>query len=65
MLLLVPVAPLLVLLRTASRPKLALVCLLLWHFFEPQYQDFYKYFREREPLARVGYSVYVYRVDPR
>jgi len=40
MLLLVPVAPLLVLWRTASWPKLALVCLLLWHFFEPQHQDF-------------------------
>jgi hypothetical protein len=53
MLPLVPVAPLLVLLRTASRPKLALVCLLLWHFFEPQHQDFYKYFRE-EGTPRKG-----------
>jgi len=37
--------------------------LLPGHLFEPKYQDFYKHFREREPIAKVGYSIYVYRVD--
>jgi len=33
------------------------------HFFEPRYRDYYGYFRGMEPIAKVGYSIYVYRVD--
>ncbi len=38
--------------------------LLPGHLFEPEYQEYYKHFRERKPIAKVGYSIYVYRVDP-
>jgi len=34
--------------------------LLPGHFFKPQYQDYYKHFRERTATARAGYSIYIY-----
>lgn len=37
--------------------------LLPGHFFRDKYRDFYKTFRDREPLARVGYSIYVYKIE--
>jgi hypothetical protein len=37
--------------------------LLPGHFFQPKYRDFYKRFREMEPVAKVGYSIYVYKVN--
>lgn len=35
--------------------------LLTGQFFDPPYRDFYKAFRERQPIAYAGYSIYIYR----
>ncbi len=37
--------------------------LLPGHFFEPRYRNYYRAFREMEPIDRAGNSIYVYRVD--
>lgn len=37
--------------------------LLPGQFFTPKYRDFYRVFRELKPVARPGYSMFVYRVD--
>ena len=34
--------------------------LLPGHFFAPQYQDYYKHFRDRQPTARAGWSILIY-----
>ncbi|MEZ5356373.1 MAG: glycosyltransferase family 39 protein [Bryobacteraceae bacterium] len=36
--------------------------LLPGFLFQPPYRGYYAYFRDREPLARVAHSIYVYRV---
>jgi hypothetical protein len=38
--------------------------LLPGHFFAPKYRDYYAAFRAMTPVARPGYSIFVYRVDP-
>jgi hypothetical protein len=38
--------------------------LLTGHLWEPQYRDYLKPFRDREPVARIGYSIYLYRIGP-
>jgi hypothetical protein len=37
--------------------------LLPGHFFAPKYRDYYAAFRTMTPVARPGYSMFVYRVD--
>jgi hypothetical protein len=37
--------------------------LLPGQFFAPKYRDFYRVFRGLKPIARPGYSMFVYRVD--
>ena len=37
--------------------------LLPGHFFPPKYRDYYAAFRRMTPVARPGYSIFVYRVD--
>jgi hypothetical protein len=37
--------------------------LLPGQFFAPKYHDYYARFRAMEPVARPGYSIFVYRVD--
>lgn len=37
--------------------------LLPGHFFAPKYRDYYAAFRTMTPVARPGYSLFVYRVD--
>jgi hypothetical protein len=37
--------------------------LLPGYFFDPKYRDFYAEFRAMKPVARPGYSIFVYRVD--
>lgn len=36
--------------------------LLPGHFFERKYRDFYRAFRDRQPIATAGYSIYIYRI---
>ena len=38
--------------------------LLPGHFFPPEYRDYFQWFREREPIARAGYSIFIYEVLP-
>ncbi len=37
------------------------VSLLSGHLFAPEYRDYFAAFREREPVARAGNSIYIYR----
>jgi hypothetical protein len=37
--------------------------LLPGHFFGPQHRDYYKVFREMEPIAKAGYSIHIYLVE--
>jgi hypothetical protein len=37
--------------------------LLPGYFFNPKYRDFYAEFRAMKPVARPGYSIFVYRVE--
>lgn len=37
--------------------------LLTGQFFEPEYRDYFLLFRSRKPVARAGYSIYVYRIE--
>jgi len=37
--------------------------LLPGHFFDTPYRDYFLYFREREPEAKIGYSIFIYKVD--
>ncbi len=37
--------------------------LLPGHFFRPQYRRYFHAFWERRPVARVGYSIYIYRME--
>lgn len=39
--------------------------LLPGHFFAEKYRDFYAEFRSMKPVARPGYSIFVYRLDLR
>lgn len=32
------------------------------HYFEPEYREFYRHFRNRTPTARAGYSIFIYDV---
>lgn len=36
--------------------------LLPGDFFKSPYEDYYKYFRDRQPAARAGYTIYIYEV---
>jgi hypothetical protein len=36
------------------------VNMMLGYFWEPQYRDYFRYFREREPDAKAGYSIFLY-----
>ncbi len=40
--------------------------LLPGHFFKPAYEDYFRFFRNRTPSARAGWSIYIYdlRNDP-
>jgi hypothetical protein len=38
--------------------------LLPGHFFAPVYRDYFRYFREREPDARAGHTIFIYKVPP-
>lgn len=38
-------------------------CFLPGHFFAPKYRDYYAEFRNRRPVAVVGGSILIYRVD--
>ncbi|MBI4875468.1 MAG: hypothetical protein HY822_12615 [Acidobacteria bacterium] len=38
--------------------------LLPGHLFEKPYQNYYRAFWGLEPVAKAGYSIYVYRIDP-
>jgi hypothetical protein len=38
------------------------VNMLLGYFFPPGYQDYFGYFRERQPVARAGWSILIYEV---
>ena len=35
--------------------------LLPGHFFEPEYRDYFRVFREAKPIGRAGYSIYIYQ----
>jgi hypothetical protein len=39
------------------------VSLLPGNRLAPKYRDYFKIFRESTPIARAGYSIYVYRID--
>jgi 4-amino-4-deoxy-L-arabinose transferase-like glycosyltransferase len=34
--------------------------MLLGYFWEPKYHDYFRYFRERQPDAKAGYSIFLY-----
>jgi 4-amino-4-deoxy-L-arabinose transferase-like glycosyltransferase len=36
------------------------VNLLLGYYWDPPYRDYFRYFREREPDAKAGYSIFLY-----
>ncbi|MFN3323441.1 MAG: glycosyltransferase family 39 protein [Bryobacteraceae bacterium] len=36
--------------------------LLPGHFFAPEYRDYYRPLRKLKPIAKAGYSIYIYRV---
>ena len=36
--------------------------LLTGQFFAERYRDYYAHFRKMQPIARAGYSIYIYRV---
>ena len=36
--------------------------LLTGQLFEPKYRDYYKRFREMEPVGKAGYSIFIYKV---
>lgn len=36
--------------------------LLTGQLFEPRFRDYYRYFRESEPAAKLGYSIFLYHV---
>jgi hypothetical protein len=36
--------------------------LLPGHFFKSPYEDYYKFFRDRKPAARAGYTIFIYDV---
>lgn len=36
--------------------------LLPGHYFGPQYRDYYKNFKQMQPIAKAGYSIYIYYV---
>lgn len=38
--------------------------LLPGHFFQPKYENYYQFFRSQTPVARIGYSIYIYEVRP-
>jgi hypothetical protein len=38
------------------------VNMLLGYFFPPGYQDYFGYFRERQPVGRAGWSILIYEV---
>ncbi len=37
--------------------------LLPGHFFEPQYHEYYRIFRETRPITKAGYSIFVYKIE--
>jgi hypothetical protein len=37
--------------------------LLPGHFFNKEYRDYYRRFRERKPIGRAGYSIYIYQIE--
>lgn len=36
--------------------------LLPGHFFAPEYRDYFRFFRDRRPFAKAGYSIFLYYV---
>lgn len=38
--------------------------LLTGQLFDRKYRDFFQPLRDREPIARAGYSIYIYRIEP-
>lgn len=38
------------------------VNMLLGFFWTPEYENYFQYFREREPVAKAGYSIFIYEV---
>lgn len=38
------------------------VNMLLGFFWPPEYENYFQYFREREPVAKAGYSIFIYEV---
>lgn len=38
------------------------VTMMLGYFFEPEYHDYFAWFRERNPDAKAGYSIFIYYV---
>ena len=37
--------------------------LLTGQFFDPRFRDYYQAFREKVPIAKAGYSIFIYRVQ--
>jgi hypothetical protein len=37
--------------------------LLTGQFFSERYRDYFHEFRTRKPIAKAGYSIFVYRID--
>jgi hypothetical protein len=51
---------------TVYKPKPGIyaisVNMLLGFFWPPEYENYFQFFREREPVAKAGYSIFIYRV---
>lgn len=37
--------------------------LLPGHFFAPEYRNYFRFFRERRPFAKAGYSIFLYHIS--
>ena len=38
------------------------VNMLLGYYWPPEYQDYFRHFRGREPDAKAGYSIFIYEL---
>lgn len=38
--------------------------LLTGHLFAPEFRDYFTFFRQRRPIAKAGYSIFIFQIDP-